>query len=109
MGQEGRQSGDLGRVRDLYAGPSPLVAEPQAEGLAHRAIADRIKAECHTTRRDAVWNSMQVARVLDRAGPELEEMGLEAPRMPQDETRGAGPTDGPTRRHEGQGTDQDGT
>jgi hypothetical protein len=34
------------------------------------------------------------------------EMGLEGPRMPQDETRGAGPTERPARPHESKGTDQ---
>ncbi len=44
------------------------MAALRAEGLSLRAIADRLNADGHTTRRGAAWNPMQVARVLDRAG-----------------------------------------
>jgi hypothetical protein len=39
-----------------------------AEGLSFRAIADRLNADGHTTRRGAAWEPMQVRRVLERAG-----------------------------------------
>ncbi len=40
--------------------------------------------------------------------PERVEMGLEGPRMPQDETRGAGPRERPTRRRKSERADQTG-
>jgi hypothetical protein len=44
------------------------MAELRAEGLSLRAIAARLNAEGHTTRRGKLWNQVQVARVLARAG-----------------------------------------
>jgi hypothetical protein len=39
----------------------------KAEGLSLRAIAERLNAEGHTTRRGKPWNPVQVTRVLERA------------------------------------------
>lgn len=55
-------------ARAAYADLSTMVTELRAEGLSLRAIADRLNAEGHTTRRGAAWNPMQVSRVLERLG-----------------------------------------
>jgi hypothetical protein len=82
MGPQSRNLDDASRARGVraaavshkaradmaYADLMPVVAELRAEGLSLRAIADRLNAEGHTTRRGAAWNPVQVARVLDRAG-----------------------------------------
>jgi hypothetical protein len=61
---EGRQANDGA----AYADPAPVVAVLRVEGLALRRIADRINVEGHTTRRDAVCNAVQIARLLERDG-----------------------------------------
>jgi DNA invertase Pin-like site-specific DNA recombinase len=71
-----REDGVKGRERALevrqanaraaYVDLAPVVAELRAEGLSLRAIADRLNAEGHTTRRGKPWNPVQVARVLAR-------------------------------------------
>jgi len=53
---------------EAYADLAPMMKEWRAEGLALQAIADRLNAEGHTTRRGKPWNPVQVLRVLDRAG-----------------------------------------
>jgi DNA invertase Pin-like site-specific DNA recombinase len=49
-----------------YTDLAPTVAALSAEGLSLRAIAERLNAEGHTTRRGRPWNPVQVARVLER-------------------------------------------
>lgn len=51
-----------------YADLAPEVAALRAEGLSLRAIAARLNAEGHTTRRGSAWGPVQVRRVLDLAG-----------------------------------------
>ena len=41
----------------------------KAEGLSLRAIAAKLNAEGHTTRRGRPWNPVQVARVLGQGRP----------------------------------------
>jgi hypothetical protein len=45
---------------------APLVRALRAEGWSLRAIADRLNAEGHMTRRGKPWNATQIARVLTR-------------------------------------------
>ena len=56
------------RAAEAYADLIPIVAGLRSEGMTLRAIADRLNAEGHTTRRGAAWNPVQVGRVLDRVG-----------------------------------------
>jgi DNA invertase Pin-like site-specific DNA recombinase len=51
-----------------YADLAPMMAELRAEGLALRAIANRLNQDGHTTRRGRPWTATQIARVLARAG-----------------------------------------
>jgi DNA invertase Pin-like site-specific DNA recombinase len=62
--REVRRANARAAVADL----APMMVELRAEGLSLRAIADRLNAEGHTTRRGAAWNPVQVARVLERVG-----------------------------------------
>jgi DNA invertase Pin-like site-specific DNA recombinase len=52
---------------EAYADLCPMVAELRAGGLALQAIADKLNADGHTTRRGKRWNAVQVSRVLERA------------------------------------------
>ena len=52
---------------EAYADLAPLMTEWRAEGMTLEAIAARLNAEGHTTRRGRPWNAVQVARVLERA------------------------------------------
>jgi DNA invertase Pin-like site-specific DNA recombinase len=54
------------RADGAYADLLPLMAELRAGGLSLQAVADRLNAEGHTTRRGKPWNPVQVARVLER-------------------------------------------
>lgn len=54
------------RAREAYADLAPTMSQWRSEGLSLAAIAERLNAEGHTTRRGKPWNPMQVARVLDR-------------------------------------------
>ena len=65
-GQE--QAAEVRRGHDeaAYADLVPVVAGHRAEGRSLRAIADRLNADGHTTRRGAPWNPVQVRRVLNR-------------------------------------------
>jgi len=55
------------RADDAYADVMPLVLELRGRGLSQRAIAGRLNADGHATRRGRPWNQVQVKRVLDRA------------------------------------------
>jgi DNA invertase Pin-like site-specific DNA recombinase len=61
--EEVRRANARAAVADLV----PRMAELRAEGRSLRAIADRLNAEGHATRRGRPWNQVQVKRVLDRA------------------------------------------
>jgi len=52
---------------EAYSDITPTMGELRSEGLSLQAIADRLNAEGHTTRRGKAWNYIQVKRVLDRA------------------------------------------
>jgi DNA invertase Pin-like site-specific DNA recombinase len=52
---------------EAYSDLIPMVKAMKAEGLSLRAIAERLNAEGHTTRRGKPWNQVQVSRVLERA------------------------------------------
>lgn len=54
-------------ANEAYADLVPLIQKLKAEGLALRAIADRLNGDGQTTRRGKQWNQVQVARVLERA------------------------------------------
>ena len=54
-------------VAAAYADLAGELAGLRADGLSLRAIAARLNADGHTTRRGKSWNPMQVARVLGRA------------------------------------------
>jgi DNA invertase Pin-like site-specific DNA recombinase len=54
-------------AQEAYAEVTPLVLELRAGGMSQRAIAGRLNAEGHATRRGRPWNQVQVKRVLDRA------------------------------------------
>lgn len=51
---------------EAYADLAPMMIGLRAEGLSLRAIADRLNAEGHTTRRGKPGNPVQGARVLAR-------------------------------------------
>jgi DNA invertase Pin-like site-specific DNA recombinase len=65
-----RHGGQSARTRadDAYADLAAMLAELRAGGLSLRAIAARLNAEGHTTRRGRPWNPVQVSRVLARTG-----------------------------------------
>ena len=50
---------------EAYRDLLPMMEAAKAEGLSLRAIADKLNAERHTTRRGKAWNPVQVARVLE--------------------------------------------
>ncbi len=52
------------KAKDAYADLVPVLTDLRGEGLSLAAIADRLNAEGHTTRRGRPWNPMQVSRVL---------------------------------------------
>lgn len=52
---------------EAYADLAPMMQQWRADGKTLEAIADRLTAEGHTTRRGKKWNPVQVARVLERA------------------------------------------
>jgi DNA invertase Pin-like site-specific DNA recombinase len=54
-------------ARDAYADLLPTMQTHKAAGLTLQAIADKLNAEGHTTRRGKPWNVVQVMRVLQRA------------------------------------------
>ena len=54
------------RADEAYADLIPDLQRWHSEGLSMQAIADRLNAEGHTTRRQKPWNRIQVARVLNR-------------------------------------------
>lgn len=53
-------------AREAYADLQPLLTQLRADGQSLQAIAGRLNAEGHTTRRGRPWNPVQVARVLKR-------------------------------------------
>lgn len=72
--QSARDRAEAGRRRQAdadaaYADLAPLMAELRDAGLSDRAIAARLVADGHTTRRGRPWNGVQVARVLSRMKP----------------------------------------
>jgi DNA invertase Pin-like site-specific DNA recombinase len=56
------------KALEAYTNLLPSITELRAKGEPLQAIADRLNAEGHTTRRGKAWNAVQVARVLERAG-----------------------------------------
>ena len=52
---------------DAYTDLAPTVRAWRTEGLSLQAIAGRLTAEGHTTRRGRPWNPVQVLRVLELA------------------------------------------
>ncbi len=52
---------------EAYADLRPIMAELRAAGASLQAIADKLDADGHTTRRGRPWNPVQVARVLTRS------------------------------------------
>jgi DNA invertase Pin-like site-specific DNA recombinase len=64
-----RMAGDASRqaATEAYSDLLPTVQTMKGEGLSLRAIAERLNAEGHTTRRGKPWNQVQVSRVLERA------------------------------------------
>lgn len=64
-----RMAGDASRraAEEAYSDLIPTVRALKADGLSLRAIAERLNAEGHTTRRGKPWNQVQVSRVLERA------------------------------------------
>jgi DNA invertase Pin-like site-specific DNA recombinase len=56
------------KADDAYADVAPLVRELRDGGLSHRAIADALNHQGHTTRTGKPWNHVQVLRVLMRGG-----------------------------------------
>jgi hypothetical protein len=55
---------------EAYADLQPMMKELRAGGASLQAIADKLNADGHTTRRGAAWNATQVARVLARSDAE---------------------------------------
>jgi DNA invertase Pin-like site-specific DNA recombinase len=53
---------------DAYADIAPFIRELKDLGLTLWAIAHRLDAEGHTTRRGRPWNPTQISRVLERFG-----------------------------------------
>jgi DNA invertase Pin-like site-specific DNA recombinase len=56
------------RAREAYTDLLPSIAAFKREGLSLRAIAEKLNAEGHTTRRGRPWNPVQVSRVMDLNG-----------------------------------------
>jgi DNA invertase Pin-like site-specific DNA recombinase len=55
------------KASESYADLLPEVQKLQAAGHSLRAIAAKLNADGHTTRRGRPWNPVQVSRVLERA------------------------------------------
>ncbi len=53
-------------ANEAYTDLAPAMKQWRDEGMALQAIADRLTAEGHTTRRGKQWNAVQVMRVLKR-------------------------------------------
>ena len=53
---------------EAYSDLLPMMEELRTGGASLQAIADKLNAEGHTTRRGRPWNPVQVSRVLERAG-----------------------------------------
>jgi DNA invertase Pin-like site-specific DNA recombinase len=56
------------KATEVYADLLPSITAMRSEGLSLRAIAGKLNAEGHTTRRGRPWNPVQVSHVLERAG-----------------------------------------
>jgi DNA invertase Pin-like site-specific DNA recombinase len=56
------------QARTAYDEVKPLILQLRGQGSSLQAIADRLNAAGHTTRREKRWNPMQVGRVIRRAG-----------------------------------------
>jgi DNA invertase Pin-like site-specific DNA recombinase len=67
-GRESARKAITANALASYADLAAAVAELRAEGLSLRAVAARLNAEGHTTRKGKPWNPVQVARVLRRTG-----------------------------------------
>jgi DNA invertase Pin-like site-specific DNA recombinase len=52
---------------EAYSDLAPVMAGMRSEGLSLAAIAAKLNAEGHTTRRGKPWNPVQVGRVLERS------------------------------------------
>jgi DNA invertase Pin-like site-specific DNA recombinase len=52
---------------EAYADLLPIMQAFKADGHSLHAIADKLNADGHTTRRGKPWNPVQVGRVLERA------------------------------------------
>jgi DNA invertase Pin-like site-specific DNA recombinase len=50
-------------AKDAYADLAPIIARMRGEGLSLRTIAEQLNVRGHTTRWNAKWNHVQVARV----------------------------------------------
>jgi DNA invertase Pin-like site-specific DNA recombinase len=67
---KGRERSIVAREKaalEAYADLVPSMVGMRSEGLTLAAIAEKLNAEGHTTRRGKFWNPVQVARVLERA------------------------------------------
>lgn len=53
-------------AQDAYTDLIPTLRDMRANGLSLRAIAARLDAEGHTTRRGRSWTPTQVSRVIAR-------------------------------------------
>ena len=65
-GSDGSGQGRRRAADEAYSDIVSMMRELRSQGLSQQAIADRLNAEGHTTRRGASWNQVQVARVLQR-------------------------------------------
>src|SRR5262245_19485477 len=54
---------------EAYVDLAPMMLEWRSAGQSLAAIAERLNAEGHTTRRGKPWNPVQVARVIARSQP----------------------------------------
>lgn len=63
-----RRAGEVAAAKAsaAYADLAPAIAAMRAEGQSLRAIAERLNADGHTTRRGKAWNQVQVTRVLGK-------------------------------------------
>jgi DNA invertase Pin-like site-specific DNA recombinase len=52
---------------EAYSDLTPMMQQWRTEGLSLQAIAVKLNAEGHTTRRGKPWNAVQVGRVLERS------------------------------------------
>lgn len=58
------------KATEAYTDLLPIIIEEKGKGLSLRAIAEKLNADGHTTRRGRPWNPVQVSRVLERAEEE---------------------------------------